>query len=386
MDKQYCRFREEQIFLVAYILWMIDALIGISMWRKIGALNEFGDYLSKVAYILFVVQFLSKGRYTWKDIAGIFAVIAVVIWAKKSVYGRHIIATTVMIYLSANIDYKKILKCTFVLQSAFMLITILASQVGVIENVIWQEGESRIRYSIGYDYCGYPAHLLLFLTLIWFCLRERVTWLELTIWAGINTVMFVWTDARTDYFLSLLSLGGFYIFRKFHSYKRHKILEFLMKYGCGILAIGSIGIQMIYRQGSGILQALNQVSSNRLILGYQAINDYGFTLFGRVIRWVGAGGHRSNPELVYNYVDCAFLKETLTFGIVFLVILVLWFYWTGKSMVRKTEYMLGWAVFVSLLYAVANAHLCMVTFNVFILSLSGVFREETVWLSGGRYK
>ena len=55
-------------------------------------------------------------------------------------------------------------------------------------------------------------------------------------------------------------------------------------------------------------------------------------------------------------------------------------------MVRKTEYMLGWAVFVSLLYAVANAHLCMVTFNVFILSLSGVFREETVWLSGGRYK
>ena len=49
MDKQYCRFREEQIFLAAYILWMIDALIGISMWRKIGALNEFGDYLNKVA-------------------------------------------------------------------------------------------------------------------------------------------------------------------------------------------------------------------------------------------------------------------------------------------------------------------------------------------------
>ncbi len=375
MNRQYTDSRQERLFLIAYILWMIDAIVGITMWRKISLFNDFCDYLRKIAYILFVVQFLSKKRYTKKDVAGIFAIIFIVVLAEHSVYNKHIIPAMIMIYLAADVDYRKILKCTLVLQSAFMIVTVLASQMDVIEDVIWMQNAERIRQSLGYDYCGYPAHLLLFMTLIWFCVRDRLHMSDAVVWLGLNMLVYWLTDSRADFYLSVIAILGFFIISRFKRYREYKPIRFLMKYGCGLLVVFSVLAQMIYNPANELLQAANDALSSRLSLGHQGIQSYGLSLFGKAVRWIGQGSKQANPDLVYNYVDCAFLKEIISFGIVFIIILIIAFYAAGKEMASKREYALGWAVFVSLLYGVVNAHLCMVTFNVFILCLSLLFKE-----------
>lgn len=376
MNNRFYDSKEEYIYLIAYSLWMVDALIGITMWRQLSLVNTLGNYLQKIGYILLLMQFCVKKKYTRRDVIGILMILLSGILAYHAVYNRHIIATMILIYFSANVDYRKILKCTLIIQAAFMLVTISASQLKVIEDVIWQQGNERVRQSLGYDYCAYPAHILLFMTLSWFCIREKTRLLEVTLILGLNTVIYILTDSRADYYLSLLATFGFCLVCRFRTGKTHRIFEFVMKYGCGMLAAFSIGLHYFYSGDNPTMARLNTVLSARLSLGQQAIQQYGFSAFGKVIRWFGQGSLRNNPERVYNYVDCAFLKELLSFGVVFLIVLVVAFYFVGKQLVREKNYVLGWGVTISLLYAVVNAHLCMVAYNVFILVLGGVFRVQ----------
>lgn len=363
MINRSCDLREEKLFLIGYILWLIDTIIGITMWNDVAIINDIGNYLYRMAYIFFVIQFLLKKQYTKKDVIGVLMIIFIAILGNKSVNNKYIIRTMILIYFSANVDFKKILKCTLVVQAAFMVVTIYSSQVGVIEDVIWDNYGTRYRQSLGYDYCGYPAHIALFLTTIWFCLRKRVKLPEVILAVGLNYVIYYLTDSRADFFLCLLAVWGFTLIKK--QYK----MQFWMKYGFMIISVASILLHLVYGLGLGVISELNRMLSNRLELGYKAIVNYGFSLFGKVISWTGMGGIRSNPELIYNYVDCAYLKEILSYGIVFWIVLAVAFYYLGKNLIYFEDYKLAWAMIIALLYAVVNAHLCMPVFNPFILAL-----------------
>lgn len=381
MKKYFYDLKEEKLFLMAYSFWLVDAIIGITMWRSLPLINTMGDYLRKVGYCLLIVQFFSRKKYTRRDVVGIFMIILAGMLAYHSVYNRHIISAMILIYFSANVDYRKILKCTFLIQASFMTVTILASQLDVIEDVIWQQENGRIRQSLGYDYCGYPAHLLLFMTLIWFSIRKKICLFEVALFLGLNTAIYLATDSRADYYLSLVAMLGFWLIGRMRKYKAYPFIEFVIKFGCGILAVFSIGVHFFFDANNKIMASINFALSNRLFLGKQAIQQYGFSLFGRVIHWFGQGSVRKHPERVYNYVDCAFLKELLSFGIVFLIVLIVAYYIVGKRLAEEKNYVLGWAMIVSFLYAVINAHLCMVQYNVFILMLGGLFTTEQCTLT-----
>lgn len=375
MEKYSYDLREEKLFLIMYSLWLLDALIGISMWRYLPLINITGDYIKRAAYCLLIVQFFLKKRYTRRDVAGIFLIVLTGILAYHSVYNRHIMSGMILIYFSANVDYRKTLKCTFLVQGSFMLVTILASQLDVIEDVIWQQENERLRQSLGYDYCGYPAHLMLFMTLTWFSIRKKARPFEVALFFALNTAIYLVTDSRADYYLSLIAMLGFCFVCRMENHKTHPIFEIIIKYGCGILAVFSIVCHFFFDANNETMLSINAALNNRLQLGKQAIEEYGFSLFGQSIRWYGQGSLKNHPDLIYNYVDCAFLKELLSFGIVFLIVLVVAYYFVGKYLAEEKNYVLGWAMVVSFMYAVVNAHLCMAQYNVFILLLGTLLKS-----------
>lgn len=362
--------REEKIFLIAYVLWMTDAIVGITMWNDIAIIKTTCDYMQKIAYILLVAQFLLKKRYTKKDVIGVFLIVFMCFLGYHSVYNKYIIHTMILVYMSANVDFRKILKCTLVLHGAFMIITVFASHMEVIENVIWDSDSTRIRQSLGYDYCGYPAHIMLFMTLMWFCLRKKNHVLDVMISVMINYWIYLKTDSRADFYLSLLGIIGFVFLKK--QYR----LRWWMKYGYIIISIASILIHMVYGLGISFLYKIDALLSSRLQLGYNAIRDYGFNMLGHQIQWFGQGSLRNNPMLIYNYVDCSFLKELLSYGILFWIILVIGFYIVAIVLNNLCIVKYSWAIIIMLLYSVINAHLSMIVFNVFILILGCCFTEN----------
>lgn len=374
MDKN--KNHSEQLFLMAYCLWMIYAVLKITMWSEIELVNTVCGYLQKTAYLLLVVRFVQKKRYTKKDVAAVFLIIFSCALATHSVYNKQLIAAGIFACSAGDVKFEKILKYTLILQGVVMAVTIAASQIGIIEDVMWYDS-GRIRHSLGYQYCGYPAHLLLFMTLGWLCLRKKIYLMDAAILLGMNYAMYVVTDARTDFYLVVLSVIGGLVWVKDYSVKiLCNTRDFLTKYGFALLAVFSVAAHVFYNPSNATFQKINQILNGRLELGYNAVRQYGFSLLGTKIRWYGQGSLRADPTRTYNYVDCSFLKEGLSYGIIFLVILALGYFLLGKRIIKIRNHMLGWAVLMSLAYAVINAHLCVLTFNVFFLAFGELFEAE----------
>ncbi len=365
--------REEQLYLAAYGLWLACAVLEITLWGKYPYADDIADYGQKLAYVLLLFQFISRKQYSPRDIAALYLMLFGCALAANSVYNKQLIPVVLFIGCSRDIDYTKILKCTLAVQGILFILTAGASMLGVIEDVIWYEG-SRVRHSLGYSYCGYPAHLIFFLTLVVLYLRKKARVLDAVCLLALNYVIYMATDSRTDFYLAVLGILGFFLWTGSFRAKWFETLRCLtVEYGFAAAAVFSIAMHIFYDADTAWMQRLNQVLNGRLQLGYDAIQEYGFSIFGRPIRWFGQGSLLSDPTRIYNYVDSSFLKETLSYGILFLILLAAGYYLLGKRISRTRDHALGWVILMSLLYSITNAHLCVLTFNVFILALGRLF-------------
>ncbi len=373
MDRR--RKQEECLFLTAYALWLLSALLGISQWKTLGFVGEARDFIEAAAYLLLLAQFLTRAKYTGRDIAGLFLIVAGCALSGHALYNDQLIPVAIFLCFAQDIDYRKILKWTFLVQAVFMAVTVAAAQFGLIEDLIWNE-QGRMRHSLGYNYCGYPAHLLLFMTLTWFCAREKIRIPEGLVLLALNYLMYRATDSRTDFYLAVLGTAGFFVWtREYRVAWVDRIRGFAVKYAFLILTVATTALQYFYRPEIGWMQRLNEALNGRLDLGNQAIQTYGFSLFGEAIRWFGQGSLMKDAERTYNYVDCAYLKEMLTYGVLFVALLAFGYYLLGKKIMREKDHALGWAVLMTLAYSTINAHLCVLAFNVFILALAGISME-----------
>ncbi len=372
---EVCGTAEKRI-LAAYLLWLAGSLLSVTMWKECAGISVLSGLARRTAHFLLLYVFLRKGSYTKKDVLGVFLLVFTGIVSERSVYGSFVMPALLFVFFSAQVCFRRILKATLLLQSVFMAVTVTASQTGLIEDVIWQEGE-RIRHSLGYVYCGYPAHFLLFMTLMWLCLRKRPRLSDTAVLCAVNYLMYRFTDSRTDFGLAVLAAAGAFVWTMdFRSRLLCALRRFLVRYGAVLAAAGSIAAQYFYNPGNPFQARVNQALNNRLQFGADAIRNYGFSLFGKEILWVGQGSLQADPEKVYNYVDCSFLKDGLSFGLLFLILLLIGFYFAGKRLERQGRHMESWAMLVSLAYAVLNAHLCVLYFNVFILLLGENFSGD----------
>lgn len=367
--------QEEVLYLTAYTLWLTAGILSITLWDTFEIVPVLRRYLQNTAYVLLIIKFFRKQYYTIKDASGIALIIFCCYLASHAYYDTYIIPTVIFLYSAGNVNYDKILKCTFIIQSLLMTVTIFASQTGILEDIIWIQ-DNRTRHSLGYDYCAYPAHLLLFITLLWFCIRRRIQISDAVIFTALNTVLYIFTISRADYVLSLVGIAGFYIWCRNYQNKRIQHLRSWLTCWGFVLAAGiSIMLHYFYEPAYRLMEQIDHTLSDRLTLGDAAIRTYGFSLIGNSIQWVGQGSIAADPSRVYNYVDCAFLKDTLSYGILFLILLGIGFYLTGKIIVQTRKYPLGWAIMVLMMYSMINAHLCMLNFNAFILAPCLLFSD-----------
>ncbi len=365
---------EERLFFASYLLWLISAVFRYTMFRYFDWFDYVYAGMQIVAYLLIAVLFFMEKRYTLKDVIGIVVLLICLILALHS-RNIYIIPTAVYIYFGADFDFQKILKVTLAVQVILMAVVISCSQVGVIEDVIWTSA-GRERHALGYDYCAYPAHLLLFISLMWFCIRKKVTAVEVMIALALNYLMYDLTDSRADFLLAIIGILGIIVWQIDFKAKWIQVIRaFIVEFGFVIAAVGSIAVQALFTWEDENLVAVNEALSSRLWLGYQALQEYGLTLFGQQVTWVGQGRQMADPTSTYNYVDNAYLQIGITFGILFLILLAVGFYLTGRYLIAHKEYKLSWAMVMAIVYGVLNAHLCMPAFNVFILLLGCCFKK-----------
>ncbi len=419
---------QERLFLTAYVLWLSAAVLKLTMWNYITPAAKVFSRIQLIAYLLLVVQFFVKllsrlpskhsainKRNTARlntvclstclsraDVIGVILIFFSAVLAWRSQYNRQILPVMLFLYFSADISYKKILKCTVAVQLAVMAAAAAASGCGLIEDILWYEGD-RVRHSLGYDYCGFPAHIMLFVTMAWLCIRGKARCIDAAVLLVLNGILYYFTDSRSDLLLAVIGIAGAFLWgRDFSEESADKTAGrrfarifssfriFVAKLGFLIAFAVSVVVQYFYNSDNAFWYRINETLNGRLQLGHDAIREYGFSLFGKVIHWYGQGSLRLDDSLVYNYVDNSFVKELLTYGWVFAVLLLIGFYFTGKKLAEQKEWMLCWALLVTVAYSMINAQLCFLAFQPFILlpgmlfASNGSFASDKSFTSDGR--
>lgn len=363
------------LYLTAFVLWLFFALTKYTYFKDMLPVKEVDDAFFCVALALLLAKIAFDFRFNVRNVIGLFFLILFMTIACAG--GKFQFAVMfALVFCATGVPLSLILRTSLISQIALVLITVTASQIGVLEDYIW-EAATRQRHGFGFTHSMLVSHFGLYISLIYIALVKKMTVLRaLVIFLG-NGIIYFFTDGRTDMYLSVLFIMLAFLFGNLGDRLKYEkvlgklatVLPFAL---CAISIILTIG----YSINNSALTDLNHVLNGRLSLGLQAMKKYGFPLFGRKILWVGLTVVRDYPSLAYNYVDNAYLMMIFTYGIIFVSGYCLAMAWLLYDRMKAKDTMIVVCLVITLAFGVINPQSMYLTYNPFLVLLAGFWNPE----------
>lgn len=367
-----------KLFLIAYCIWLPLMILNTSAYAKYlgGGIYSVG----RMACIsLLILSILLDFKTTMRSIAGFAVAILLGISALRSA-DTVLIDGILLILCGRKEDFRSVAKLSLAITSGLLFFIILSSLVGIIPNYSgWSGG--RQRYYIGFRYALYPSNYMFMISCVTTCLLN--TRLRIKHVLGLfvaNYVIFYYTTSRLSFYLSCIVILSSYIlalvenrfFKK--GIPRNPIVGILLASSYSIMLIISFAAAFNYSPSNQIFQYLDGVNvfGGRIGISSNAVQTYGFNLFGREMHFYGAALSPNGAPVVhnaasYNYIDNLFIKTTINYGVVFMALFLLIFtaitwraYWEDHSFIVLA------LVMIALHCCVDNAMLHLY-YNTFLL-------------------
>lgn len=357
----------EILYFAAFVLWMSLMILNLTYFREPAGISNFYKGVQYFVLALLVLRFVVCPEFSVRSVGKLFVLILFVFSAYSC--GKLAFAVSlVLVFSVADISYEKLLRCTLLVQAIWFAVTVVCSQAGIIEDYIWNVGV-RDRHGLGFTHCLLGSHFVLFMSLICVALVKKMKlWLAVFIF-GANYLMYIHTDARTTMLLSLfLIVAGFAagLFEKFVKKPAvwAAVLSFFVPFV--FFAISLLGAKSFNYQ-SDVMMQLNRLFNNRLDLMNRAWNEYGITLFGQKIKWVGESALKNNSALTYNYVDNAYMQAFFTYGLIFIILLCIGWGLVMYRLMRRGQYVMTVLILVVLIHGLINPQMIELVYNPFFL-------------------
>ena len=217
-------------------------------------------------------------------------------------------------------------------RSLFCLIvfTIALAVMGIIpSDVVYRE--NAIRNSYGFTSANAFANS----TLIWMLLfglqkKERWNWRDTIFCGSIAVAVFLFTNSRMAFIMSLV-LSLFFLMLKKENRFKGKILYQISKLCFPILMIVCYICSWLYKGGYYIsqLNILNIMMSYRLGFMRNYLRGYGIKLFGQTIKTVSYSQALRTGE-AWSGLDNSYMYILICWGLIIAIILSLLYYQLGK--------------------------------------------------------
>ncbi len=357
------------LYLTAFALWLAIALIRYTYFADILPINPLSQHVFCIVQLLLLWKLITEFEFSWKQVAGLLLLLMFMTsaWARGSIQFGTMFA---LIYFAKNVPFEKILKVSFVMQILVFAGTVLASQTGVLRDFIWPDAE-RMRHGLGFTHCMLASHFGLYIALVYIGIVKKMTLLRAIVILAFNGVLYHFTVGRTDFYLCVLFVLAAFVVQKLSAHlKGEKVFGILLAVLPSVLFAISVLVTMQYGNHTGFIMKLDQILHYRLKLGYEAIQNYGFTLWGQKIKWVGMSTMYYDPTAKYNYVDNSYLMMGLSYGAVLVFgYCVAMGYVLYKKMMEK-ELMLVLCLLITLAFGMINPQSMYLTYNPFLVLLA----------------
>lgn len=328
----------------------------------------------KISLLLFIIIFFINGTVS-KRIMYVSLVLGIV----TSITNNYALALMFMAIMTCPSGMEISTIAKWEKRSLFCLIvfTIALAVMGIIpSDVVYRE--NAIRNSYGFTSANAFANS----TLIWMLLfglqkKERWNWRDTIFCGSIAVAVFLFTNSRMAFIMSLV-LSLFFLMLKKENRFKGKILYQISKLCFPVLMIVCYICSWLYKGGYYIsqLNILNIMMSYRLGFMRNYLRGYGIKLFGQTIKTVSYSQALRTGE-AWSGLDNSYMYILICWGLIIAIILSLLYYQLGKYNYEKTNKYEAFVVIVLCIIGITENYLSLVGDNIAIIMIAIMLNKNS---------
>ena len=332
----------------------------------------------KISLLLFIIIFFINGTVS-KRIMYVSLVLGIVTIIVTSITNNYALALMFMAIMTCPSGMEISTIAKWEKRSLFCLIvfTIALAVMGIIpSDVVYRE--NAIRNSYGFTSANAFANS----TLIWMLLfglqkKERWNWRDTIFCGSIAVAVFLFTNSRMAFIMSLV-LSLFFLMLKKENRFKGKILYQISKLCFPVLMIVCYICSWLYKGGYYIsqLNILNIMMSYRLGFMRNYLRGYGIKLFGQTIKTVSYSQALPTGE-AWSGLDNSYMYILICWGLIIAIILSLLYYQLGKYNYEKTNKYEAFVVIVLCIIGITENYLSLVGDNIAIIMIAIMLNKNS---------
>ena len=318
------RFISEKIYLSTLFVWVVVASLATTTYfiRLDGFLSLYRMLLYFTIIMILIKEFITLPktlyyfRFHWKSLLIALAFLFSMLIVSKNRDGLLDINVLLLVFSARDIDYRKLLGTFSFATFLVLILTIFASNKGVISNM-FMRADGGYRFSLGFNYVSFASQRLFFALCSYLMFRgKKISYMELLALLLATIYLYQQTSTSSPFYLSILILT--YALLSIKIFKKEFIIgNFLSKalaqYGF-IVALAVILYFCFYSSGN-LFHLVDQFTHNRLRLSVNGFQNFGVSWLGQPISFTTLdmfGNFTSN----YNYIDSSFVQLLVIDGLI----------------------------------------------------------------------
>lgn len=363
------------IFIFSFLIYLMNLQLSISTYN---ISNNFENVLQLIRYLYYGVasiKFLKSGLKYYKNIKiDLFILISVIVsYCAKDLSPIILVVTLVN---CIDLNKEKILKFTFWSNFITFIFIITSDLIGIIPDWTFPRNDI-VRHSLGYQYCTFASTISFFILLNrFYCKKGKIKIYELVFWVIISLLLYRYTDSRTGMFLNIfiITISLFSRMRLNLNIKlkdKNKIIFLLAIIILLFAFFGSLILAVKYNKENDFYVKLNDILSDRIRITHNVLNKTRITLFGQKMIWQGWGGFGYTVKEVfeYNFVDNSYMKNLLSYGIIYTLYLGYLYIKQIYKMIKENNYIFIFCILIVICWASIEPSLLSISKNVFLIYL-----------------
>ena len=318
------RFISEKIYLFTLFIWVVVASLVTTTYfvRLDGFLSLYRMLLYFTIIMILIKEFITLPktlyyfRFHWKSLLIALAFLFSMLIVSKNRDGLLDINVLLLVFSARDIDYRKLLGTFSFATFLVLILTIFASNKGVISNM-FMRADGGYRFSLGFNYVSFASQRLFFALCSYLMFRgKKISYMELLALLLATIYLYQQTSTSSPFYLSILILT--YALLSIKIFKKEFIIgnfwsKALAQYGF-IVALAVILYFCFYSSGN-LFHLVDQFTHNRLRLSVNGFQNFGVSWLGQPISFTTLdmfGNFTSN----YNYIDSSFVQLLVIDGLI----------------------------------------------------------------------
>ena len=324
---------------------------------------------------LVVLRYVIQKKYQWlrTALAVVLLYAGRYLW-QASGYSRVLLFFLLIVGMN-GISFRKVIRIYFSVVSTLLLLAVACSLLGLIENYTYVlDRGTRMSFGIVYP-TNFAAYVLFQVLCWWYLRREKLTYIEVAVTAGLAVFVKIFCNARCS---TLLLLGTVVVMawtrfryqmaeRKQKEYQMCGGFAALLTLAHPLIASVIMGVTVCYSDSIAWMASLNSLLSTRLQLGKKAVDVYGMRPWGQ---WIKLFNNAEGKDAsFYFYIDSSYVQLAVMYGLVLLGLVLLAFLLISCRAWSQKEWIFLWILVIAAVHGVMEQHLVELPYCPFILAL-----------------